>query len=154
MSFNLCLCICMCVCVLHHACVCVCSYKQQKFNLFREENEGYSKLLAELGHEKRLDVAAPAMLENIKSLIGVCTGAGRGVLCVAAQPRCTGTCMRSDDSILPVIRFYYALPAVSLEIDNRFCVSRKGGTGGGGWVHLKGANSMAVPELSCRKVLA
>ena len=62
--------------------------------------------------------------------------------------------MRSDDSILPVIRFYYALPAVSLEIDNRFCVSRKGGTGGGGWVHLKGANSMAVPELSCRKVLA
>ena len=24
------------------------SYKQQKFNLFREESEGYSKLLAEL----------------------------------------------------------------------------------------------------------
>ena len=50
--------------------VCTCSYKQQKFNLFREENEGYSKLIAELGHERRLDVAAPAMLENIKSLIG------------------------------------------------------------------------------------
>ena len=48
-----------------------CSYKQQKFNLFREENEGYSKLMAELGHERRLDVAAPAMLENIKSLIGM-----------------------------------------------------------------------------------
>jgi len=28
------------------------------------------------------------------------------------------------------------------------CVSRKGGTGGGGWVHLKGANSMAISGLS------
>ena len=55
------------VCLHLHAC----SYKQQKFNLFREENEGYSKLMAELGHERRLDVAAPAMLENIKSLIGM-----------------------------------------------------------------------------------
>ena len=51
--------------------MCACSYKQQKFNLFREENEGYSKLMAELGHERRLDVAVPAMLENIKSLIGM-----------------------------------------------------------------------------------
>jgi len=29
----------------------------------------------------------------------------------------------------------------------RFCVSRKGGTGGGGWVHPKGANSMAASGL-------
>ena len=27
-------------------------------------------------------------------------------------------------------------------------MSRKGGTGGGGWVHLKGANSMATAGLS------
>jgi len=33
-------------------------------------------------------------------------------------------------------------------------VSRKGGTGGDGWVHLKGANSMAMSELTCRKALA
>ena len=82
-------CVCVCVCALAivyiHAYICVCdgytvhvclhlhacSYKQQKFNLFREENEGYSKLMAELGHERRPDVAAPAMLENIKSLIGM-----------------------------------------------------------------------------------
>jgi len=32
-------------------------------------------------------------------------------------------------------------------------MSRKGGTGGGGWVHPKGANSMAVSELACRKAL-
>jgi len=29
----------------------------------------------------------------------------------------------------------------------RFCVSRKGGTGGDGWVHPKGANSMAASGL-------
>ena len=28
-----------------------------------------------------------------------------------------------------------------------FCVSRKGGTGGGGWVHPKGANSMVASGL-------
>jgi len=38
-----------------------------------------------------------------------------------------------------------SLPAISLGL--RFCVSRKGGTGGGGWVHLKGANSMAASGL-------
>ena len=32
-------------------------------------------------------------------------------------------------------------------------MSRKGGTGGGGWVHPKGANSMAVSGLRGRKVL-
>lgn len=46
------------------------SYKQQKFNLFREENEGYSKLVSELGHERRPAEAASAMLDNIRSLIG------------------------------------------------------------------------------------
>ena len=63
--------VCVCACVMVTLCMYACSYKQQKFNLFREENEGYSKLMAELGHERRLDVAAPAMLENIKSLIGM-----------------------------------------------------------------------------------
>lgn len=58
-----------------HVCVCVwyvlsASYKQQKFNLFREENEGYSKLISELGHERRPGTAAPAVLDNIRSLIG------------------------------------------------------------------------------------
>ena len=32
-------------------------------------------------------------------------------------------------------------------------MSRRGGTGGGGWVHPKGANSMAVSGLTCRKAL-
>jgi len=41
-----------------------------------------------------------------------------------------------------------SLPATSLGL--RFCVSRKGGTGGGGWVHLKSANSMAMSGLVLR----
>ena len=38
-----------------------------------------------------------------------------------------------------------SLPAMSF--GDRFCFSRKGGIGEGGWVHLKGANSMAVSGL-------
>jgi len=38
-----------------------------------------------------------------------------------------------------------SLPAMSLGF--RFCVSRKGRTGGGGWVHPKGVNSMAENGL-------
>ena len=44
-----------------------------------------------------------------------------------------------------------SLPAMSLGL--RFCVNRKGRTGGGGWVHLKGANSMAASELIFRSDL-
>ena len=46
------------------------SYKQQKFNLYREESEGYSKLLCELGHEQYSGVDPDSVLEAIKSLIG------------------------------------------------------------------------------------
>lgn len=45
-------------------------YKQQKFNLLREEMEGYSKLAAELGQLENTDEGAVYLLENIKSLIG------------------------------------------------------------------------------------
>jgi len=41
-----------------------------------------------------------------------------------------------------------SLPAMSLGL--RFYVSRKGRTGGGGWVHPKGANSMAASGLIFR----
>ena len=40
-----------------------------------------------------------------------------------------------------------------MSFGDRFCVSRKGGTGGGGWVHLLSANSMAVSWLGCRKAM-
>jgi len=44
-----------------------------------------------------------------------------------------------------------SLPAISLE--ERFYMSRKGGTGGDGCVYLKGANSMAISVLSARNNL-
>uniref|UniRef100_UPI00193A5896 THO complex subunit 2-like n=1 Tax=Styela clava TaxID=7725 RepID=UPI00193A5896 len=45
-------------------------YKQQKFNLLREEMEGYSKLATELAQLQNKDEGAVYLLENIKSLIG------------------------------------------------------------------------------------
>ena len=47
--------------------------------------------------------------------------------------------------------FMMSLPAMSLGL--RFCVSRKGGTGVGGWVNLKVANSMAASGLVLRSDL-
>jgi len=44
-----------------------------------------------------------------------------------------------------------SLPAMSLGL--RFCVSRTGRTGGGGWVHPKGANSMSASGLVFRSDL-
>jgi len=41
-----------------------------------------------------------------------------------------------------------SLPAMSFGY--RFCFSRKGRIGGGGWVHPKGANSMAASGLVSR----
>lgn len=48
----------------------LCSYKQQKFNLLREENEGYAKLITELGQDLTGNLTSHVVLENIKSLIG------------------------------------------------------------------------------------
>ncbi|KAI5936112.1 THO complex subunit 2, partial [Manis javanica] len=44
--------------------------KQQKFNLLREENEGYAKLIAELGQDLSGNITSDLIVENIKSLIG------------------------------------------------------------------------------------
>ncbi|RZF48549.1 hypothetical protein LSTR_LSTR011164 [Laodelphax striatellus] len=45
-------------------------YKQRKFNLFREESEGYAKLISELNQEITENVRPAQILEAIKSLIG------------------------------------------------------------------------------------
>ena len=41
----------------------------------------------------------------------------------------------------------------ALSFGDRFCFSRKGRIGGGGWVHQKGANSMAASRLVFRSDL-
>lgn len=50
---------------------CFYSYKQRKFNLFREESEGYSKLIVELNQEISEDTEWKTILEIIQSLIGM-----------------------------------------------------------------------------------
>ena len=47
--------------------------------------------------------------------------------------------------------FMMSHPAMSLR--DRLCASREGGAGGGGWVHPKGANSMAAFGLSFERPL-
>lgn len=47
------------------------SYKQRKFNLFREESEGYAKLIVELNQEISEDTEWKNLLEIVQSLIGM-----------------------------------------------------------------------------------
>lgn len=47
------------------------SYKQQKFNLLREESEGYAKLVTEISQEPNARITVQHILQNIKSLIGM-----------------------------------------------------------------------------------
>ena len=42
---------------------------------------------------------------------------------------------------------------LAMSLGDRFCASRKGGTGRGGWVHLKGTDSVDVSGLGFRKAL-
>jgi len=53
---------------------------------------------------------------------------------------------QSDSRLIqwPIVYICVMRLTYPLEIGTRFCVSRKGETGGGGWVYPKGANSMAV----------
>lgn len=46
------------------------SYKQRKFNLFREESEGFAKLITELNQDFGEDVTHMKLLDIVQSLIG------------------------------------------------------------------------------------
>lgn len=50
---------------------CFFSYKQRKFNLFREESEGYAKLIVELNQDVNEETDWKTVLEIIQSLIGM-----------------------------------------------------------------------------------
>ena len=60
---------------------------------------------------------------------------------------------RADSGYIRHETFSFMMSLLAMSLGLRFCVSRKGGTGGGGWVHPKGANSMAVSELVFRSDL-
>lgn len=46
------------------------SYKQKKFNLLREEGEGYAKLITQLNQEITSNFTSANLLQDTKSLIG------------------------------------------------------------------------------------
>ena len=48
--------------------------------------------------------------------------------------------------------FSFMMSYLAVSLGDRFCMSRTGWTGGGGWVHLKGANNMGMSGLGCESL--
>ncbi|XP_040179868.1 THO complex subunit 2 [Rana temporaria] len=82
-------------------------YKQQKFNLLREENEGYAKLIAELGQDLSRSITSDLILENIKSLVGCFNLDPNRVLDIILEVyECRPDC---DDFFVPLIESYMGM---------------------------------------------
>ena len=68
--------------------------------------------------------------------------------------RCVGLSpLRSNVAYLQRETFSFMMSHPAMSLRDRLCASRKGGAGGGGWVHPKGANSMAAFGLSFERPL-
>ncbi|XP_023289928.1 THO complex subunit 2 isoform X2 [Orussus abietinus] len=88
-------------------------YKQRKFNLFREESEGYSKLIVELNQERPANEVAPT-LEIVKSLIGYFNLDPNRVLDILLE---TFENRPDDDALfIPLIRSYMSDQHVLCEV--------------------------------------
>ena len=61
--------------------------------------------------------------------------------------------LRSNVAYLQRETFSFMMSHPAMSLRDRLCASRKGGAGGGGWVHPKGANSMAAFGLSFERPL-
>lgn len=88
------------------------SYKQRKFNLFREESEGYSKLIVELNQESSdtdMDI-----LEIIKSLIGCFNLDPNRVLDIILES--FENKPERDEYFIPLIRSYMNDPKIICEV--------------------------------------
>ncbi|XP_041750983.2 THO complex subunit 2 [Coregonus clupeaformis] len=83
-------------------------YKQQKFNLLREENEGYAKLITELGQDLSGNITSHIVLESIKSLIGCFNLDPNRVLDIILEVyECRSD---QDEFFLPLIKSYMCEP--------------------------------------------
>lgn len=51
-------------------CLLINSYKQRRFNLFREESEGFAKLITEMNQDFEEHTTPDSIMDIIKSLIG------------------------------------------------------------------------------------
>ncbi|XP_062309257.1 THO complex subunit 2 [Osmerus eperlanus] len=83
-------------------------YKQQKFNLLREENEGYAKLITELGQDLSGSITSLLVLESIKSLIGCFNLDPNRVLDIILEVyECRSD---QDEFFLPLVKSYMCEP--------------------------------------------
>ncbi|XP_014219414.1 THO complex subunit 2 isoform X2 [Copidosoma floridanum] len=88
-------------------------YKQKKFNLFREESEGYSKLIVELNQDHKV-TEVDSVLEIVKSLIGYFNLDPNRVLDIILE---TFENRPQDDSVfIPLIRSYMSDRQVLCEV--------------------------------------
>lgn len=88
-------------------------YKQRKFNLFREESEGYSKLIVELNQE-RTEAELTSLLEIIKSLIGYFNLDPNRVLDIILET--FENQLDKDALFIPLIRSYMSDQQVICEV--------------------------------------
>jgi len=61
--------------------------------------------------------------------------------------------LSTNDTYIRHETFSFMMSFPAMSFGDRFCFSRKGGIGGGGWVHPKGANSMVMSGLVSRSDL-
>ncbi|KDR14733.1 THO complex subunit 2 [Zootermopsis nevadensis] len=89
-------------------------YKQRKFNLFREESEGYAKLITELNQEVSGNVTPTNILEVIKSLIGCFNLDPNRVLDIILE---SFECRRDHHHFfIPLLRSYMCDPKILCEV--------------------------------------
>ncbi|KAK7790717.1 hypothetical protein R5R35_007956 [Gryllus longicercus] len=89
-------------------------YKQRKFNLFREESEGYAKLITELNQEISGNVTPGNILEVIKSLIGCFNLDPNRVLDIILESfECRP---KLDEFFIPLLRSYMCDPKILCEV--------------------------------------
>ena len=81
------------------------------------------------------------------------TGMQAGTNCISSN-RCY-----TLNPLNPIVHFWLhhtvhcAEKIVSARYARRFCVSRKGGTGGGGWGHPQGDMHMVAARLGCQSAM-
>jgi THO complex subunit 2 len=111
-------------------------YKQQKYNLFREESEGYAKLLTELNFNRTSDsTSSKTVIRNVQALVGHFALDPNRVLSEIigafenSNPLASG---RSQDLFVELLRNYKTGPvSISNLLGFRFKAARGGGDGDG-----------------------
>ncbi|XP_077302738.1 THO complex subunit 2-like protein isoform X2 [Arctopsyche grandis] len=89
-------------------------YKQRKFNLFREESEGYAKLVVELNQDVGEIVDSKSVLEIIKSLIGRFNLDPNRVLDIILES--FESRYENEDLFIPLIKSYMSDPQIVCEV--------------------------------------